>query len=62
MIRYPVIRQLFAATLIIAAVRVFLFGKETGDVWFFIAACAFALGSIGITAQILLTYRSDKRQ
>jgi hypothetical protein len=62
MIRYPIVRQLFSLTLLLIAVRLFRLGGETSDFWFFVAAGAFALGSMGLSAQILLTYRGDKRQ
>lgn len=53
---------LISATLLFASFRLFLLGKETNDVWFFIASGALSLGSIGSTARILLTYKGHQRQ
>jgi len=56
-----VIRYFLSATFLLLSLRLFVLAKQTDDLWFYLASSAFALASIGNTAQILLTYRG-KRQ
>jgi len=56
------IRYLLSATLLFLSFRLFFLARQTNEFWFYVASSAFALGSIGNSAQILLTYKGTKRQ
>jgi len=57
-----ILRGLLSATFLLVAYKLFLFAGQTDNLWFYLAASAFALASIDSTARILLTYRKGKRQ
>ena len=56
------LRYLLSATFLFLSFRLFLLARQTDEVWFYVASSAFALASIGNSAQILLTYKGTKRQ
>jgi hypothetical protein len=56
------IRYLLSATFFLLAVKLYLLGKQTDDLWFYLASSAFALAAISGFVRILSTYRGAKRQ